>query len=208
MPTNNVAKVKATEPTSTTVHPDKPQPVPIIEVLIDKKGLINGKKTYTFTRDNVQYKIKKNSSRYKVYYKKGKSWKAIPNKSLAGNSGIYYTIVVNPNKTKTIQIRKGTKTPKAGKVKISSVKTSKKGQLTVKYEKGDRVQGYQVSVSTSKKFEKKNTTTKSLKSSVSSYTFKSLKSKKTYFVKVRAYRMVNEKKVYGSWSNVSKIKVK
>ncbi len=58
--------------------------------------------------------------------------------------------------------------------------------------------------STSKSFKKKTTkTTKSTK-----LTIKKLKSKKNYYVRVRAYKVVNGQNIYGSWSSVKKVKVK
>lgn len=46
------------------------------------------------------------------------------------------------------------------------------------------------------------------KASAKTTTIKKLKLKKTYYFKVRAYKVVNKKKVYGTWSKVKKIKVK
>ena len=40
------------------------------------------------------------------------------------------------------------------------------------------------------------------------YTIKSLKSKKKCYVKVRAYKVVKGKKIYGSYSKVLKVTVK
>jgi hypothetical protein len=47
-----------------------------------------------------------------------------------------------------------------------------------------------------------------MKKSKYKYTFKKLKSKKTYYVKARAYKVVNGKKIYGNWSKIKKVKVK
>ena len=38
--------------------------------------------------------------------------------------------------------------------------------------------------------------------------FKKLKKKKTYYIRVRAYKMNGKKKVYGKWSTVKKVKIK
>ena len=46
------------------------------------------------------------------------------------------------------------------------------------------------------------------KGSTVSYTDSRLKSKKNYYYKVRAYRTVNGKNVYGSYSAVKKVKTK
>ena len=67
--------------------------------------------------------------------------------------------------------------------------------------------GYEVQYSTSKKFTKKTTKSKTTKKT--SYTVKSLKDKTTYYVRVRAYKLdENKNKVYGSWSKVKRVKVR
>ena len=47
-----------------------------------------------------------------------------------------------------------------------------------------------------KKFKKK----KSIQTKKTKYTIKKLKKKKTYYIRVRAYKMNGKKKVYGKWS--------
>lgn len=41
-----------------------------------------------------------------------------------------------------------------------------------------------------------------------SVTLRKLKKKKTYFIRIRAYKIADGKKVYGKWSSVKKVKVK
>ena len=64
--------------------------------------------------------------------------------------------------------------------------------------------GYQIKYSTSKSF--KNAKVKN--TSGTTYTLKSLKSKKNYYVKVRAYKNVSGNKIYGSYSKTFKVIVK
>lgn len=66
--------------------------------------------------------------------------------------------------------------------------------------------GYQVQVSTDKKF--KNNV-KSKKVSKTTYTFKKLKTGKKYYVKIRSYKKSGNETLYSAWSKVkssSKIK--
>lgn len=49
---------------------------------------------------------------------------------------------------------------------------------------------------------------KDAKASQRSYTSTNLKTKKTYYYKMRAYRVVSEKKVHSTYSAVKKIKTK
>ena len=96
--------------------------------------------------------------------------------------------------------------------KTAGVKATspKSGSLKVSWTNQQMADGFQVKSATDKDFTK-NTKTVSVKDSSSksrSKTIKELKKGKTYYVKVRAYKVVNDKKVYGSYSSVKKIKVK
>ena len=90
------------------------------------------------------------------------------------------------------------------KVTISSVKPGKK-QLTVKYKKVTGASGYQIAYSTSKSKGFKYIT---VNSKTASKLIKKLKSKKNYYVKVRAYKTVGKKKYYGTYSKLKSVKVK
>ena len=65
------------------------------------------------------------------------------------------------------------------------------------------VKGYQVMISTSKKFKKAKV--KNYKKA--KFTIKKLKANKKYFIRVRAYKVVNGEVYYGKWSN-RKVKLK
>ena len=93
------------------------------------------------------------------------------------------------------------------KVKVTSVKNIKGGKLRIAWRKDKTVTGYEVLYSTKQNFKNaKKVTVKSYKT-VSVKT-KKLTKTKTYYVKVRAYKTVNGKKVYGAYSAVKKIKIK
>lgn len=89
--------------------------------------------------------------------------------------------------------------------KIYSLKAGKK-KITVNNSDNKAASGYQIKLSTSKKFTKKTTKTVKVKSSKS--TVKKLKSKKKYYVKVRAYKTKNGKTVYSAWSKIKTVKTK
>ena len=98
---------------------------------------------------------------------------------------------------------------KPAATKISKLTTPKKAQLKVKYKKVTGVTGYQVKYSTSKSFSKSASKSVTVKgASTLTKTVKSLKSGKTYYVKVRAYKTVGGVKYYSSYSAVKKVKVK
>lgn len=98
---------------------------------------------------------------------------------------------------------------KIKRVSLISVKSSKKQQTVVKWKVDKSVAGYQVQCSKNKKFSSSTKSSTIKEATKSSVTFKSLKSKTKYYVRVRAYKLrSNKSKVYGSWSNVKTIKVK
>lgn len=66
---------------------------------------------------------------------------------------------------------------------------------------------YQIQVATDKKF-KKNKKTVTAKKSKTKVKISKLKKKKKYYVRVRAYKSVSGKKVYGAWSKVKTVKTK
>ncbi len=94
------------------------------------------------------------------------------------------------------------------KTVLSKVKAGSKN-FTVLWKTVSGVTGYEVQYSTSEKFTKKTTKTATVKkSSAKKYTIKKLKKGKKYYVKVRAYKIVSGKKLYGAWSTVKSVKVR
>ena len=72
--------------------------------------------------------------------------------------------------------------------------------------------GYELAYSTSKKFEKANTKTLYVtKNTTVTKNVKKLKSKTTYYVRIRTYQTVSvdgkSSKLYSSWSKAEKIKL-
>lgn len=94
---------------------------------------------------------------------------------------------------------------KAAIGKVSALKLKqKKHTVTVSWKKLTEAKGYQICYSTSKKWKGKKQKLVSINKAV----IKKLKKKKTYYFRVRAYRLEGTKKVYGAWSNMKKIKIK
>ncbi|MBE5925204.1 MAG: hypothetical protein E7271_12230 [Lachnospiraceae bacterium] len=98
------------------------------------------------------------------------------------------------------------KTP--SKVKIKSAKNNKKKTVTVKWKKINGVKEYEVQYALNKKFSKGKKTKVVKSSQKSSLSIKKLKKGKTYYVRVRAYALDGNKKVYGAWSSKKKITIK
>lgn len=101
-----------------------------------------------------------------------------------------------------------TVTVKPKKTTLKKAKPTQKGTLKLTWKRDKKATGYQAIIATDKKF-KKNKKTVTIKTNKTvSKTFKKLKSKKTYFAKVRAYKQIGKKKVYGAYSKVKKAKIK
>ena len=125
---------------------------------------------------------------------------------------ITFTNNINPGKASLMITGLGnysSKTTKTYTIKIGTpsvtVSTTKKS-ATIKWKKVTGVTGYEVSYSTASKG--KYSIIKTVSANTASLTKSGLKSGKTYYFKVRAYKTLNGKKVYGSYSTTRLIKVK
>lgn len=107
----------------------------------------------------------------------------------AGNK--YYK---SANKKITITV-----TPK--KATIVSVKASGKNKMVVKWKKDSKVTGYQIQYADNTKF-KDAKTVKISKNKNTTTTIKKLKKNTKYYVRVREYKKVANKNIYGAWSKV------
>ncbi|WP_448921581.1 GH25 family lysozyme [Eubacterium sp.] len=93
------------------------------------------------------------------------------------------------------------------KSNLNSAKSTSKKKIKASWSKVGGASGYQVMWSTYKNFSK-NYKTKSVTSKYLSKTVTAAQSKKTYYVRVRAYKTISGKKVYSQWSNTKKVKTK
>ena len=91
-----------------------------------------------------------------------------------------------------------TVTPK--KAAISKLRSAKKGSLKISWKKDARATGYQVVIAKNKAFTSGKKTAAVTKAKTTSKTFTKLSAKKTYYAKVRAYKTISGKKVYGAYS--------
>lgn len=97
---------------------------------------------------------------------------------------------------------------KPSKVSIKAPTTNSKHQIIAKWNKQQRVSGYQVQYCKNKNCSNVIATKTVSGQSKTSYTGKNFTKNRTYYVRVRAYKTVNNKKYYGSWSAVKSIKCK
>ncbi len=94
------------------------------------------------------------------------------------------------------------------KVSLKSVKSSKKGQMSVKWDRDSKASGYQICYASNKKFQKAKAIEVKSNRTVSKAITKKLARGKKYYVKVRAYKSVGRSKVYGAYSSVKSVKIK
>lgn len=120
-------------------------------------------------------------------------------------TGTQIPAAVQPEEKPVIQPSRPSQTEKEMVVSIQSAKNKKGRKVVVTWKKADGAKSYQIQYALDKKFKKKCKKTSTKKTSV---ILKKLQKKKTYFIRVRACKIVNGSKVYGKWSGSSKVKIK
>lgn len=176
---------------------------------------VTGIKTDSVTTSSIKLSWKKNSTatHYVVYILRGGEWERYPMtannfltvKELKSGTKYKFKIRAYNSKTKTysedsIFYVEKTRVAKVKNLKASAIKST---SLKLSWSKVTGTTGYATYYSTDKKTWKKikNVTGTSL--SVSK-----LKSKKTYYFKVRGYSKVDDNYTYGAYSSVIKAKTK
>lgn len=120
------------------------------------------------------------------------------------SAGTYYLRVDTNQYPGNYTLSVKTVNKKPGKVTISTVKSTKKKTAVVKWKSVSDAAGYQVQYAKSKSFKGKKTAYVY----GTSKTIKKLSRKKRYYVRVRAFKVVNGSYQYGKWSSVKSVKVK
>ena len=139
-------------------------------------------------------KVLVNGKDYTVKYSKNKA---------IGKGKVIITFKGNYTGTKTLEF--SINPAKVGSLKL----TAKNDAMGLSWKTVKGADGYQISYSTSKKFTKKTTkTTYIKKQKTKKTTLKKLKNATKYYVRIRAYKKVSGKNVYGAYSSVNSVKVK
>ena len=98
---------------------------------------------------------------------------------------------------------------KLGKVNLKSVSSARKRHtIKASWDKKSGANGYQIYYSRNKNFKKLSAKKIVKGGKKTSYVGKNFTKGRKYYVKVRAYKNVNGRKVYGKWSNVKSVKCK
>lgn len=196
------------------------------KVTVKMKGNYSGKKNLTFKINPISVskcKLTLSSTSYTYNGKVKTPTVSVKNhKGTKLIKGTHYTISYAKGRKNvgtykvTVKMKgnySGTKTltfkinPK--KTSVSKLTAAKRSLKVSIKKQSKQVSGYQVQYSTSKKFTESTTKAKTVKSyKTTSLTLKSLKAKKTYYVRVRTYKTVNGKKYYSGWSSYKSKKTK
>jgi len=171
----------------------------------DKVANVEGYQIYRSTSKNGTYK--------KIATVTGYKTTTYTDKSLTTGKTYYYKIraygtIEGKTRTGAYSDKKSVKVvPPKGKILSVSAATK---AFTVKWKTDSSVSGYEIQYSTSSSFKSGSATkTKTVSNKdTSNKKITSLKAKTTYYVRVRSFKTVNGKKVYGSWSTKSSVKTK
>ena len=135
----------------------------------------------------------RNASCRFVYLSQGTNYILVEKKSYGNLSNTDYTLSVIPSAIPQMSISKLTK--------------PKKKQIKVSWQKASNITGYEITLATNKKFTK-GINRVYVGTGKKNYTFKKLKRKKTYYVRIRGYVYENNKYYYGNYSPIKRIKTK
>ncbi len=155
------------------------------------------KKVSSATGYYVYRSTKKSSGYKKIKTLSKNSYTSYINYSLTSGKKYYYKVYSYKGKTKKAS-KTVSCTPKS--LKVTGVKTIKRSttSATIFWNKSESASGYSIYRATSK-----NGKYSLIKStSALSYTNSKLTSNKTYYYKVRAFKTVNKKKIYGAYSDI------
>ena len=104
-------------------------------------------------------------------------------------------------------VEKADSTKNSEQTRVSAVTGLKakalKGKLKISWAKAAGVSGYEIQYSLKSNFKKVKKITVA-KASTKAKTIKGLKKKKKYSVRIRAYKKVRSKKIYGAWTKIAK----
>ena len=167
----------------------------------------------------ITWKAVDNADKYQVYRSTSKnsgysriatvSGKSLKNVNLKTGKTYYYKVraYAKINDTDVYSKYSAVKSVKMSLGKVSSLKLETgKAKVTVKWSKVKGASGYKIYRSTKKSSGFK--CVKTLKSgSTVKYVNKNLKKGQNYYYKVKAYRAVDGKNVYGAYSSVKKVRV-
>lgn len=200
--TENNDKTQEDDKTESNVHTEIPKPE---EPKPQEPKPEEPKPEISITCKKTMYKVAYGAKSFKIdVASEGKVTFTSSNPKIATVNKKTGKVTMKGTGVVTITIRAGDVSKKVTvkvspkKQSVETVKDATGKKLKVKWTKDKMASGYQVQISTDKKF-KKNVKTKKLTDT--SYTFKKLKSGKKYYVRVRSYKKSGNQTLYGTWSS-------
>lgn len=151
--------------------------------------------------DGAQLDFKSDNSAVTV----SKTGKATIKAGFIGEATITITAQATANCNKTVKKIKILANP--AKVKLNKVKNIKKAKMAVKWKKDNKITGYEIQYSTDKNFVKKARVKTIKKKKKVFIEISKLSRGKTYYVRIRSYKIVGRKKFYSDWSGRKKVKI-
>lgn len=155
------------------------------------------------TAEKYQVQISTDGKKWKTYSTVKKNSCKV--NELSANKKYYFRVRAVSEHGKGVYSSKKAVTTLLARPVITAV--ADKGKITVSWDRVKGAKGYVAAYARNDGMmsSKKVTLKKGSKTSV---TFKNLRSKKNYYIRVRAYKTVNGDRVYGSYSKIVKVKVR
>ncbi len=157
-------------------------------------GKFNGAKTLNVKSNKTVTRTLSKLKEKQKYYVRIRTYKTV--------GKVNYYSAWSAAKSATV---KGVTAPAA--VKLTSVKSAKAGEMTVKWGKNAKAGGYQLQYATAKNFKSAKTVAVK-KAKTTSTTIKKLTKGKKYYVRVRTYQKVSGKTYYSAWSGSKNVTIK
>ncbi|MDD6488975.1 MAG: fibronectin type III domain-containing protein [Clostridia bacterium] len=168
---------------------------------------------------NIKWNKVNGASGYNIYRKTG-SGNYTRIKTISGNSTFSFTdtsVKSNNSTTYTYAVRAysgsvlssytGQKMVRLTGVSLYSVTNTSRLRMTVNWSKNSKASGYVIQYSTNSRFSSGNKSVYVNGASSVSKIISNLTKGSTYYVRVRAYKNLSDKKYYSSWSSSKKIKI-
>lgn len=167
-------------------------------------------KTLTYKAASVDLKAK-TSGNGKLTYSSSNKNVAIVNAKGKVTSKNYGTTVISIKAAATRDYKSAVKnitvTVVPKKMNIKSISSPNKTYIKAVWQKDSSVTGYNVEISLHKNFASQTWQKWFDNNTLSIYT-DGLKSNKTYYIRIRAYKTVDNKKLFGAWSSIKSVKIK
>ena len=201
---DNVINEEPIEPETPTQPPSKPiTPVAKASQTITAKS-------FTKTYGNKPFSLGARAKTKLTYKSSDTKVATVSNNgqvTLKGPGKATITITATATNNYNAATKKITITVKPKQTAGLKVKNGKK-RMTVSWKRDKKATGYQITYAQNKKFKKGKKNITISKNKTVKRAIKKLKARKTYYVKVRAYKKVGKTKIYGDYSKVKKVKVR